>query len=93
MRLRKNQIQNLSEKILSALQKQGDIVAKVDSATLQNKIEQVITDNFLAEDQLDVEVKKIMDKYRPQIASGQVNEQQIFQMIKKQLIKDRKLVI
>jgi hypothetical protein len=46
-----------------------------------------------AEDRLDDDVQKIMDQYRPLISSGQMNEQEVFQKIKKQLIKERKLVI
>jgi hypothetical protein len=93
MRLKKDQIQKLSEVILAELKKKKLIVAKAGSETLIEKIRQVITADLEAEVQLDEEVRKLMEKYRAQISAGHMNEQQVFQMIKKQLVKERKLVI
>lgn len=93
MRLKKEQIHKISDKILKALQEKNLVQLKASAEAVLARLEKAITDDLLAEDKLDGDVHKIMDQYRHMIASGQVNEQEVFQKIKKQLIKERKLVI
>jgi hypothetical protein len=93
MRLKKEQIQKVSEKILHSLQAKNLVNLKVDAGVVLERIKRAIQDDMDAEDKLDLEVRKIMDRYKQQISSGQLSEQQVFQMIKKQLVKERKLVI
>jgi hypothetical protein len=93
VRLKKEQIQKISEKIFKSLQEKGLIKLKTSEETALSRIEKAIVDDLAAEDRLDDDVQKIMDQYRPLISSGQMNEQEVFQKIKKQLIKERKLVI
>jgi len=93
MRLKKEQIQKIAERVLDQLEKSKQIVAKADRPTLLQKIEQVITANFQAEDRLDEEAKALLDKFRRQVPAGSINEHEMFQKIKKQLAKDKKFVI
>ncbi|KAB2839637.1 DUF507 family protein [bacterium] len=93
MRLKKEQIQKISERVLDQLEKSKQIVAKADRSTLLQKIEQVITANFHTEDRLDEEAKALLDKFRRQVPAGSINEHEMFQKIKKQLAKDKKFVI
>ena len=93
MRLKKEQIQKIAEKVLEQLEKSKQIVAKADRATLLQKIEQVMIANFQAEDRLDDEAKRLMDQFRQQISAGALNEHDLFQKIRKQLAKDKKFVL
>lgn len=93
MRLKKEQIQKIAERVLDQLEKSKQIVAKADRPTLLQKIEQVITANFQAEDRLEEEAKGLLDKFRRQVPAGSINEHEMFQKIKKQLAKDKKFVI
>ena len=93
MRLRKEQIQKIAERVLDQLEKSKQIVAKADRPTLLHKIEQVMTANFQTEDRLDEEAKALLDKFRRQVPAGSINEHEMFQKIKKQLAKDKKFVI
>ena len=93
MRLKKEQIQKIAERVLAQLEKSKQIVAKADRATLLQKIEQVMTANFQAEDRLDDEAKRLMDQFRQQISAGSLNEHELFQKIRKQLAKDKKFVL
>ncbi len=93
MRLKKEQIQKIAERVLDQLEKSKQIVAKADRPTLLQKIDQVITANFQAEDRLDEEAKALLDKFRRQVPAGSINEHEMFQKIKKQLAKDKKFVI
>lgn len=93
MRLKKDQVENISHLLVKALKEKGKTTFKVSEDKIYLKILEVFLGDLQAEDKLDADVKKIMEQYRAQIASGQVDSQKVFQMIKKQLIKERNLVI
>lgn len=93
MRLKKDQVEKVSRLVMNALKEKGKTTFKVSEDKIYLKILEVITGDLQAETKLDNDVRKIMDQYKAQIASGQVDAQKVFQMIKKQLIKERNLVI
>ncbi len=93
MRLKKEQIQKIAERVLDQLEKGKQIVAKAERSVLLQKIEAVMTANFQAEDRLDDEAKALLDKFRRQVPAGSINEHEMFQKIKKQLAKDKKFVL
>ena len=93
MRLKKEQIHKLSEQILRALKAKNLITLRKKEGEVLERIIKVIHDDLEAEAKLDEDARKMMDAYRDQIQSGSVDENRLFQMIKKQLAKDRKLTI
>ena len=60
---------------------------------LATSLEQVMTDELRVEDRINAEAKELMRKYETEIANGQLNEHQLFQMIKKQLIKKGDVIL
>lgn len=93
MRLKKEQIHKLSQAVLETLEKKSLIQAKTSRETLLTRIDQAITADMSAEDDLDAEAQKLLDQFRPQIASGQLNERELFLKIKRELAKKKKLVL
>lgn len=93
MRLKKEQIEKISHLLVKALPEKGKTKFKVPEEKIYHKILETITKDLQAEDKLDADVRKLMDQYQAQIRSGQLDAQKVFQMIKKQLIKERNLVI
>ena len=93
MRLRKEQIEKISEKVLKGLETQKLVHTKVPRPDVVARIYKAIADDLAAEDKLDAEVKELMEKYRGQIASGAVSPQELFQKIKRQLAEERKIVL
>ncbi len=93
MRLKKDQIEKVSRLLVKDLKEKGKTTFKVSEEKIYLKILEIITKDLQAEDKLDMDVRKIMEQYKAQIASGQLDSQKVFQMIKKQLIKERNLVI
>ncbi|EKD42466.1 MAG: hypothetical protein ACD_73C00143G0004 [uncultured bacterium] len=91
MRLKKEQIQKLSERILRALKEKDQLIFRVPENKVLDKINDVITADMRAEDDLEGEARRILDKYK---ASGtDIDERQMLLMIKKQLVKEKKLVL
>ena len=93
MRLKKEQIQKIASLLTTELQKQKAASFKVSEEKIRERIQEIITQNMMEEVKLEDDVRKLMEQYRAQINSGQLDSQKVFQMIKKQLVKERNLVI
>lgn len=93
MRLKKEQIQKIAELVLKGFKEKKLATFKVSEEKILNRIQEIILKDLRVESDLDEEVKTMMEKYKAQISSGQIDYQKMFQMIKKQLIKDRGLVV
>jgi hypothetical protein len=64
-----------------------------DRKALAVSLERVITDELSVEDRINVEAKELMRKYDAAIARGHMDEHQVFLMIKKQLVKEKGVIL
>ena len=83
MRLRKEQVDRVSRQIVKFLKDKKLMRMRATEEQVLAKVNQVITADLLAEDKLEEDARKLMDQYRSQIDAGQVEERQMFLMIKK----------
>jgi hypothetical protein len=65
----------------------------LERKALVTSLERVITDELRVEDRINVEAKELMRKYDAEIAKGHLNEHELFQMIKKQLVKKKDAIL
>lgn len=79
--------------MLRDMKAEGVFTTTASEEDLRSAIEGVILRNMEEEVAIEDEVKKIMEQYRAQIASGAVDPQKIYMMIKKQVAKDRKFIL
>ncbi len=93
MKLKREEIQTLGRLILRSLCDKNLVTLRVSESQIQAKIEAVIVKNIQEEAAIEEEVKKIMEQYRAQIASGSIDPQRVYMMIKKQVAKDRKFIL
>ena len=93
MRLKKERIAALARILIDQLIEQHLIRPETPKAELASLLEQIITDELTIEDRLDAEVRQILDTYKAQIDKGQVDERKMFLMIKKQLVKERGMIL
>lgn len=93
MRLKKEQIEKVSRRILEHLKTKNLIQIKADEDKILARIEKSFLQDFEAEDQLDQDVEKLMEQFRGQIQAGQLNERDLFLKIKKELAKKKKIVL
>ena len=91
--MRREEVAKLSGLILKNLRDKSLVTPKVAESSLLAKIELVILRNLEQEEAIHEEVKKIMEQYRAQIASGAIDSQKVYSMIKKQVAKERKFVL
>ena len=92
MRLTKSQIQFLGYRITDDLQVSGFIDPE-DPNDLMDRIVDLITDELRKEDELNEEVRKLLDGYSEQIRAGGIEYREMFKLVKKKMARERNLVL
>ena len=93
MKLSPERIAALAGQLVEKLVAGGMIQPVADRRVLIVSLERVIVDELSVEDRISAEAKELMRQYESEIARGKLNEQQLFQMIKKQLAKEKGAVL
>ena len=93
MKLSKERIVGLAGLLVEKLTAVGMLEPVVDRKALVASLDRVITCELSVEDRINAEAKELMRKYEAEIARGHLNEHQIFQMIKKQLVKEKGVIL
>lgn len=93
MRLKKERISALAETLVDRLTGQQIIRTEASKGDIAAGVEQIITDELSVEDRLDDDVRKLLDQYQAQINKGQADERTLFLMIKKQLAKEKGVIL
>jgi hypothetical protein len=92
MRLKEPQVKALCQKVLVSLRTKQLIILKKSEAEVLAKMQEIFIKDLRIEDDINREAQKLLDQYEKQ-AGGHIDRQKMFLMIKKQLIKDKKVVI
>jgi uncharacterized protein len=93
MKLRRDYIDILSTRIVERLTEKGYFQPNADPAAAHAFISQAVIDDLKVEDDLDAEVRKILEGYTQQMRQQRIEYHEMFQMIKRKLIKERNLVV
>ena len=93
MKLSQERIAGLAHLLVERLILAGLLESVLERKALTTSLEQVITEELRVEDRINVDAKELMRKYEAEIAKGQLNEHELFLMIKKQLVKDRGVIL
>jgi len=93
MRLNNEEIKELSNFLAKTLMEKNLLVKQVKLEDIRLDIYNIILEDMKMEDKLNEEVKDIMEKYEAELKSGKLDYNKLFNMIKQQIIKERKLVI
>ena len=93
MKLKREEVQRLSQTLFQHLRDKHLITALESEARILEKINAVIQKNIDEELAIEDQARKLIDQYRGQIASGAIDPQKAFTMIKKQVAKERKFIL
>ena len=93
MKLSKERVAGLAGLLVEKLTTGGMLEPVVDRKALVASLDRVITDELSVEDRVNAKAKELLRKYEAEIARGRLNEHQIFQMIKKQLVKEKGVIL
>jgi hypothetical protein len=89
----KERVAVLAPSLVDKLIAGGMIEPVGNRKALAASLERVITDELSVEDRINVEAKELMRKYEAEIAQGHMDEHQVFLMIKKQLVKEKGVIL
>jgi hypothetical protein len=93
VKLKREEIAKIARLIQSHLKEAGLVTSKAPDDRIRERIETVILKNLEEEAAIEDEVKKLMEQYRSQIATGAIDPQKAYTMIKKQVAKERKFIL
>jgi hypothetical protein len=92
MRLSRDQIEQISQKVVRGLLRDELIVAERPEETI-DALAAAFAADLEAEDRLNDEVHEMLKKYSDEIARGMINYQDLFRKAKAKMARDRKMVI
>jgi hypothetical protein len=92
MRLKEPQVKQICQKVLLTLRSKQLIILKKTEADVLAKMEEIFLKDLRVEDEINREAEKLLDQYVAK-AGGNIDRQKMFLLIKKQLVKDKNVVI
>jgi len=92
MRLKEFQVKLVCQKLLLTLRTNQLIKLKKPEGEILSKMAEIFIKDLKVEDALDREVEKLLEQYAAKMGSN-IDREKMFQMIKKQLIKERNVII
>ena len=92
MALRREYVQLLSKKIVEELVEQ-EMIEVPEGLDLAEQLFQVMDAEVSREDQINEEVRMILNQYQDQMRQSGASYQEMFKLIKNKLVRERKLVL
>lgn len=92
VRLTKDQIDAITQNMVHALIREGTISTEEPGGVI-DRLAEVFTEDLAVEDQLNLEVREIMEKYSEDLARGDINYQEMFRKIKAKLARERNIIL
>ncbi len=94
VRLKKDQIDRLAERVLADLESSGTVSLKVDRKLALETIRTVIASDIKAEEDLETEAERILDQTLRATGGGTgIDRHKMLRMIKEKLAKERNVVL
>jgi hypothetical protein len=92
MRLSAEHIEIIAYRVTHELARDG-FLAVHEAGDAEARLNAVVADDFLVEDQLDAEVRDIMSTHDDQIRGAEVQFHEMFEVIKARLARERNIII
>ena len=92
MRLRKRQIEAISDNIAEELIQDGSIKCQ-DVEALKALVRKQIMEDLMVEDRLNEEVRQILDEHSSEIRQGSIEYHKMFRLVKEKLARERKIIL
>lgn len=93
MKLSKERIAHMAKSLAQRLTQQKMVALSGSHHALVETLGHAITEELSVEDKLNAEVRTLMKKYEAEIDRGQVDYQKMFLLVKKQLAKERGVIL
>jgi len=92
MRMKESQVKQICQKVLLTLRSKQLINLKKSETEVLAKMEEIFLRDLRVEDEINREAEKLLEQYARQMGSH-IDREKMFKLIKKQLIKDKNVVV
>jgi hypothetical protein len=92
MKLTTQQLQVIASKVLDAWKKQNIVVFKDDEKKVLSRMVDTIKADYQKELDLDIDVNKMLDQLE-RTNSGEFQRYKMYPLVRKQLAKERKIIL
>lgn len=93
MRLRRKMIDYVAQTVTDHVLDEKLLGVEGPVEFLTAEIRRLITDDLMVEDRLNEEVKEILREHTAEIDRGNIDYSRMFTMVKRQLVKERGLIL
>ena len=93
MRLRKKIIDYIAKTVTDRLLDQGLLTVDGARETVTAEVSRLITADLMVEDRLNEEVKELLRAHTAEIERGNIDYARMFTMVKRQLVRERGLIL
>jgi hypothetical protein len=93
MKLTGNEIARIVGKLLEEWKGENLVTLHVPEGELRDRLVAIFTKDLSAEDDLNREIETLLAKYESEFEKGTLDRRKMFQLVKAQLVKERKLVL
>lgn len=93
MRIPKSWVPSIAKRIADNLINKELLEPLVPRNSFITEIEELLTEELMAEDRLNGEVRELLKKFEPEIEKGRLDYKKLFDMTKQKLIRERNIVI
>lgn len=93
MRIAHGRVEMMAKAIVQRLVAQRAIAVHGPEAELVARVTALIEEELAREDQLNQDVRELLKQYQRQIDSGEIDYHRMFSMVKRQLAKERGVII
>ncbi len=93
MRLRRKMIDYVAQTIAGNLLEKGLLTLEISADAVTAECRRLITEDLSVEDRLNDEVKEILNAHTNEIDRGNIDYSRMFSMVKRQLVRERGLIL
>ncbi len=93
MRIRKELVERISKKVATALIDGGFLIWEDRPEKLEAIVNEIITQDLMIEDQLNEEVKTLIESRTKEYERDMMDYGRVFQMVKTKLARERGLIL
>jgi hypothetical protein len=93
MRIPRIWVEPMAKRIVDTLFQEELIVPDVERKALAGVVEAILMEELTVEDRVNDEVRQILEKYEREFATGKADYRKMFDLTKRQLVKDKGYII
>ena len=93
MRLGRKMIDHVAKTITDVLTRKEMLELEMDQRAVTEVVSRVIVDDLMVEDRLNDEVRDILEDHINEMDRGNIDYSRMFSMVKRQLVRDRGLIL